>query len=401
MSNDFSANSSALGYLFQVRYALYLLLCAEEEAELSIEKFDDVAFEKKGEPKELIQFKHHCENSPSLSDTSVDLWKTIRVWSTALSEGKLVTDNTILTLITTSIAPDDSIAAQLRPQNKPDYDKVVEKLESIANKSKNQELKSSFQGFLSLQLEQQISLVQAIRILDSSPNIVNTEKLIKQILYMAVRRERLDSLYNRVEGWWFDKVIRHLEGSGSQVIQKSDLHLKIREIAESLQPDSLPIDFFDKEPPDEPNPTTDSRVFVEQLKTVGISSERIVDAIRDYYKAFEQRSKWAREDLLIDGEVERYERKLIEEWKRYFAAIKERLLAEGTNEEQMRKCGMEIYNWVQFKAIFPIRPNVTESYVVRGSYHILANEYPPRVWWHPQFVDRLSTILVIPQGFTS
>jgi hypothetical protein len=50
MPSNFSAGPSALGYLYQARYALYLLLLAEEEAALSIERFDDVAFEQNGTP---------------------------------------------------------------------------------------------------------------------------------------------------------------------------------------------------------------------------------------------------------------------------------------------------------------------------------------------------------------
>jgi hypothetical protein len=51
---DFSAAPSALGYLFQVRYALVLLLRADEpETLISIEKLDDVAFEQNGEPEQL------------------------------------------------------------------------------------------------------------------------------------------------------------------------------------------------------------------------------------------------------------------------------------------------------------------------------------------------------------
>jgi len=39
---------------------------------------------------------------------------------------------------------------------------------------------------------------------------------------------------------------------------------------------------------------------------------RVEYAIRDYYRASEQRSKWAREELLVDGELQSYERELVE-----------------------------------------------------------------------------------------
>src|SRR5262245_53601311 len=60
--NAHEAGASATGYLFQCRYALLAGLRAipdSPQLELSIEKFDDVAFTTGGEPTELIQTKHH------------------------------------------------------------------------------------------------------------------------------------------------------------------------------------------------------------------------------------------------------------------------------------------------------------------------------------------------------
>ena len=41
---------------------------------------------------------------------------------------------------------------------------------------------------------------------------------------------------------------------------------------------------------------------------------------------------------------------------------------------------------------------VTEKYVMRGSYHILADQDPSRVWWHPKFIGRLETLLTVKEG---
>lgn len=61
----------------------------------------------------------------------------------------------------------------------------------------------------------------------------------------------------------------------------------------------------------------DHRLFVVQLQEIGVSSNRIRNAILDYYRAFEQRSSWARENLLVTGEMEDYEDRLVDEWSRF------------------------------------------------------------------------------------
>ena len=76
MSNH-QASEQMLGYLYQVRCALKLLLENDNsDFQISIEKFDDVAFSQEGVPKQLIQLKHHVQHKGSLTDGSTDLWNT-------------------------------------------------------------------------------------------------------------------------------------------------------------------------------------------------------------------------------------------------------------------------------------------------------------------------------------
>ncbi len=47
-TTDFSAKEPALGYYYQIRYSLYLLLSGKEkgnDTEISIEKLDDISIE--------------------------------------------------------------------------------------------------------------------------------------------------------------------------------------------------------------------------------------------------------------------------------------------------------------------------------------------------------------------
>ena len=51
-----NAAGQMLGYLYQVRYALNLLLESEEPGyQISLEKFDDIAFDRDGTAVQLIQ----------------------------------------------------------------------------------------------------------------------------------------------------------------------------------------------------------------------------------------------------------------------------------------------------------------------------------------------------------
>ena len=70
------------GYLFQCRLALLHALeltRRKPEAVVSIEKFDDIAFETENHADCLVQAKHHVVPKP-LGDMSEDVWKTLLIW---------------------------------------------------------------------------------------------------------------------------------------------------------------------------------------------------------------------------------------------------------------------------------------------------------------------------------
>lgn len=388
---DFTARESALGYLYQARYALMLLLSGPEEQGLALESLDDITLETSGTPRELLQTKHHVNAQATLTDASAELWKTLRVWSSLIAEGRVKVPTTQLTLVTTANAAEGSIAQSLRPGSHRDSIATLKRLLTVASSSENQSLKAAFDAFTNLREEQQTMLIENTFVLDGSPNITDTGDRIRERIRASVARQHRDALFERLEGWWLGIVVSQMQSSSPQPIYGFEVYDKIHQLSEQFRPDALPIDFLEAEP-DSINPTTDDRLFVEQLRAIKVTSVRIEKAILDYYRAFEQRSRWAREDLLIGGEVELYEKRLIDEWQRFTAAVTDDL-PPGAKDDVLEKAGRDIFNWMEFRADFRIRPNVTEPYVMRGSYHELANRNLPTIWWHPQFFARVAEVV--------
>ena len=390
---NFSAQEPALGYLYQARYALWLLLDGPEEQEVVLETLDDIVLGQDGSPRDLLQTKHNSVPT-NLTDASPQLWKTLRIWSTHIRDGIIRVPPTTLTLITTAEAATGSIASALRPDRYRDCARALDRLAEIARDSKNKDLKPAFAAFTQLTDDQQLQLVGAIQILDTSPDISDTGDKIRDRIRGAVDRKNRDSLFERLEGWWFGKVVDQLRSDRPTPVAGFEVYDKLRAIAEQFGPNALPIDYLDARP-ENVDPHTDNRIFVRQLRAIDIGLTRIEKAILDYYRAYEQRSRWAREELLVGGEVESYERRLIDEWERFAAAMSDEL--DGTvSEIELRRAGRQIFNWMEQTADLRIRPNVTEPYVMRGSFHILANKSTPSVWWHPRFLERLSDILAEP-----
>ncbi|WP_428910711.1 ABC-three component system protein [Niallia sp. Krafla_26] len=392
MSSQFSAGSSAVGYIYQVRFALYLILKDENlDKEVSIERLDDVAFEENGTPSELIQLKHHIKKTAALTNGCSDLWKTLRVWSEAVKNKQIQLPGVILSLITTGIAPENSASYYLKADQYRSPDKARDILLQFIDTSKSETNKVNYEAFLTLTDEEQLDLLRAIYIIDKSPNIIEISDLIKKRLTLSTRRMYVGALYERIEGWWFNKIIEHLVANSIGFIPGYEVQDAINDFAEQFRPDSLPIDYYDETPTDRDfNTVNENMLFVEQLHLLELDNKSIHLSMRDYYRAFIQRSRWAKDELLFVGELQRYEKKLVEEWERQFIRVNRS--KKSVDEEVLIERGLELFDWMNDAQIY-IRKNCTEPYVMRGSYHMLANKSNLCLGWHPRFKERISELL--------
>ena len=62
----------------------------------------------------------------------------------------------------------------------------------------------------------------------------------------------------------------------------------------------------------------------------------MMHALREYFRAYVQRSRWVKEDLVNTDELPRYERRLREEWERHFA-IRQSDYDSTTPESEKKK----------------------------------------------------------------
>ena len=157
-----------IGYLYQMRYALLLLLENDRQSyRISIEKFDDIAFEDGNSPKELIQTKHHA-TAGNLGDKSVDLWKTIKIWLDQLEEHSNLFESCRFLIVTTQIAAENS-AASLLKISKRNEKEAISILKKVAQEHKNESLKGVYDKFLLTDESVLESLFQAVEVVDGAP----------------------------------------------------------------------------------------------------------------------------------------------------------------------------------------------------------------------------------------
>ncbi|MCX5565646.1 ABC-three component system protein [Alcaligenes phenolicus] len=401
LTDKYSAGEQGLGYIYQARLALLHLLQLPEDTAVFFEKDDDLDFLDSEGGKSLASLKHKAIGD-RLADLSIDFWKSVRIWLARYKRDGRSVCNLRFFLFTTGTVSDDSFLKRFQPGQFVVEDRstsLFELAEAALSKSRSKHIGEIAKEFDELSNNEKQNFLERILILDGSPRIEDIPASIKDKHMRSVRREHRDFVFERLEGWWSDTVIKQLVGTKEEGIFGYEVSDKLAAFTEEYKADNLPITFRGKAPAGEIDTDNDPRLFVTQLREIGISSNRIRSAILDYYRAFEQRSAWARENLLISGEVAEYEDRLTEEWGRYRDVAFE-LLDKDSAEDALQEAGKTLYHWAEFETgkieSLRIRARVTEPYVVRGSLHILADSRPePRVYWHPRFIDRLSTLLEV------
>lgn len=386
---EFSAPASFLGQIYQIWWGLVVLLRAgrdDVDAAVSVELVDDIAIHRGGSVNQVVQTKR---TSTKLTDASLPLWKTLRIWSEHTKKGSFDLKHMTLTIITTSVAPPGSAASLLRPSDR-DEARALSLLESI--KSENKELQRAISAFMSLTPKQRRLLVSQVRVCDASPDLQGVKAEVEREVRLLAPPRREAQFAEELGRRWMGLVEHSL--LSSCVITYHDLRYSIQDILGTLQADNLPIEFADWLPASLPPLDRDPRRFVRQLRLIELKDQRIDRARLDYLRASEQRSSWARRKLIGIDELPKHEKALRDESSRRFEAACDDLPSTCGPEDKV-KAGQLHYHWAEFDAInmdgLRVRPNCAEPYVVRGTFHILADRESDGLGWHPEYQSLLAS----------
>ena len=386
---DHSAAPAAAGYFYQAQWALLELIRGSRvrpDCRISLELFDDVAWDADGSPVELLQIKHHLVGSRLLGDLDDDVWRTIGAW---LDAGPADDPNgPLLTLVTTQTARDGTALGALRPPD-PDFRTAQRLLEDAARRSSSVGTAATRRRFLALPETSRRIFMRRLRVLDAAPGFQELDATVKLELRLSLPAGFEDQAIEQAWGWWSRRVLEMLQRIRPSV-GATDVHLFLNDMWARYTADNLPT-FDELRLPDEEVGTFGDRPFVHQLRWVVIPDVILRTAILDYYRAYAHASKWLRDDLLGLDELERFEAALKDEWERAFAwATSE--LPQAADEATKQRVGRELLERTLAQTMIRVRDRYDEPFFSRGKHHELADA--GKIGWHPEFEERLRTLLL-------
>lgn len=383
------AAASALGYQYQTWWGLLHLLRRGPDmpdARLSLELYDDVAWDAEGSPTELLQLKHHLSSAAAITDMSSDLWRSLAVW---LDEASPQDPNgPLLLLVTTAVAPPGSAVHALRPASRSET-VALTKLEAAARDSTTVSTTATRTRFLGLEPLDRQTFVSRISVVDGEVPIEGVDAHVRRELMWALPRGHEDLFMRILWGWWDGEALALLVGRRGSV-GVGEVVDQINEIRDQFTKDRLPtlVDLIDVDAA-ELLSLHEDRTFVQQLRLIEWPAYNLQAAVVDYYRAYVHTTRWVDDDLIGLHELFRFDVELVDEWKREFEFMKVDLGASASQDE-MKAAGVALLRRLLAATTVRVRSRYDEPFFSRGKRHELADRQ--EVGWHPEFEAALQAL---------
>jgi len=299
----------------------------------------------------------------------------------------------VLKLVTTASIPQASALNFLRgAEDARDIGEATTALEKAALESLNKTTEAWRQKFLQLSPAERSSLLSAVTIDDSSPRARDVGQVLAQAVRLVAPRGKSEIFVAYLLGWWYRVCVQLLDGS-LPAISADDLEQETSDLRDQFLPDNLPLAPEVLVPFSEEDslPYRD-RQFVQQLMWIALDEERLWSAIRDYHRAWTQRSEWLRLNLISEPELDRFAFQLFDEWEHIFYERVAKMRRDGEPADEIS--GQEILERVSAESRARVRERFTATWLSRGTFHALADGWSNRIiGWHPEFPSKLAGLL--------
>ncbi len=388
-----TAGAQAIGFDYQIYYFMLLALELRHGQKIGFEVKDDVHIDKGDGTTILFQTKHTVvENAngtvQNLTTLDSDLWKTLSNWADFIKSGNkdYLEKHSFVLVTNKNENNNDFIKSLIDFKANKDYDKIIEKLNELKTKTKDETIQKYIDNLRSLD---KIKLSTFLSKLTIETGVDEIIERIKNKLLMLYREKHIvetiyDSLYSNLQ---LSKYLEIKAGEKFEITfddfnKKFGKCFKVSTGIQKLPTRNFPI--FLPENPEE-------QVFIKQLIDIGeiqIGSEDIIKYTTLMLRFLRHFTYWSdEENFILFSEVDDFRRDSIARWSNEFKAKYrqvERKIDSGATinslENEIKDLGIELVEYIRRLDLsigdyLPLGVDFTN-----GHYYLLSNNL--EIGWH-------------------
>jgi hypothetical protein len=188
----------------------------------------------------------------------------VRIWLAHYDRDGRSESNLRFFLFTTAAVSETSFLRHFLP-NSQEFLSLSVLAEDALSKSKSKLIEPIAAEFNNLNDAEKEDFLSRIVIFHNGPRIDCLPELIMDQHMRTIRREFRTPVFERLEGWWNDLVIKLLSGKRIEEVYGYEVSDKLSAFADEYKADNLPITYFGNRPTGGIDFKNDPRLFVVQL----------------------------------------------------------------------------------------------------------------------------------------
>ena len=394
------AGGQSLGFDYQFYYFIFLLLQLELGETIGYEVKDDIHIQKPDGKIVLMQAKHTVQTNAdgkraNLTPLDEDMWKTLRIWSKAISTSELedLKKYEFILVTNKNIQKNQFISCV---ENFKNNSISIESVKSTILETKKNTTSKTIQEYINdikdLTDEQLALFIKNISFRTNTDNLIENIKNKLKWRFLQNDESRLERMFDSLISNISTEKYLTLDKRGKFELTYENFAKKFRKCFEvGTDKNTLPKRTVNIKFPE----NMENQIFIRQLLEIGDLEKKSSD-IKTYtsymLEAFNSLEKWISEGDVLPTDIIDFEENSILYWKNEFIAKYRRIrntLSDGINtndvENEIKLLSLELLDVIRKKELRLSNTDL-EIKLSNGYYYYLSNE--PKIGWHLNWEEK-------------
>ncbi len=376
-----NAAGQLLGYSLQFPRALFHLLTCSPGDCISIEVIGDVATQK-ADNSLITEEDKSSITANSVTNKSVDLWKTFYNWLKAINDDDIDVDVTKFILFCNQSGQSGIVDTFSLATNK---DAAIAAIETAKNKLSDIKEGHAIWGYFDYTINtHQKLLVEVIQRFELQVGKgASYDGLRKELRKKQIAPSQVEFVLHSLSGWLQENILEKIAAKNSAIVSWDEYDKKFQVLFDRSRRREL-IDFTLQTMPDSDEINSHLKIrptYIRQLDIIGMNDDEVVRAVSDYMRAEINRAKWIEDEIIDENVAQEFENKLSSYWRNQGKKIE---LTQPSLSQKNR--GQLLHSDCMMRRE-TIRDMAPPDSTISGTYHALADN--PVLGWHPDWEKKL------------
>ncbi len=374
-----------LGFSLQVNRLLWHLLHAQAGDAVSLEVLGDVAVTSSSGETEVEEVKSRTDSTSNpVANRSVDLWKTLRNWIDAVSNGLLDPRCTHFSLYTTRPFSSDFLTRLVNATEETSEGTI----DAICGELWGEAPEFPKKGHTAAELQPHLEKIFSPEGRDALRQILPRfsyrhgnhlpkEELLTSLRTKAIANEALDDVLYHLLGWVKSHTDQLIARGEPAYVFEPDFHLELVSFVRKIHCQHILHSFAPPLPSERVAEHLGTSTYIMQLDIVEAEYDDKLRAISDHFRAEIDRIEWAAKGLVNPTTFDELEDELLLAWKHH-----QRVIEISHRDKSEVDRGKLLLDQCCLHRC-PIQGSEAPPHFTRGCFHVLADDLA--LGWHPSY----------------